>query len=261
MAKYRIHPIRVGSFEKLELSSLTLMHDQGVKIKAPLIMYLIENDETAVLVDTGGSDEAWSSAHHTRIVRPPEEEPLEALRRLGYEAEDILCIVNTHLHWDHCFNNALFPNARIYVQEKELDYAKAPLPAHWKFYEAEQLGFTPAWKLAEDKIVSVCGELELFDGIKLIPLPGHSPGFQGVLVDTEAGRCMIAGDCVGLISNIENKLPHQRIASGIYTCLKSSYDSLETVARLADYVLPGHDARVFESEGCPSSAFERKDNK
>lgn len=36
--------------------------------------------------------------------------------------------------------------------------------------------------------------MEFAPGVRLITLPGHSPGSQGVLVDTEKGKCLIAGD-------------------------------------------------------------------
>lgn len=246
MAYYKIYPIRVGVFENLEVSTLTLLQNQGVKMAAPLIMYLIKGEEHCVLVDTGGSDETWAAEHHTRIIRPDAEDPIQALKRFGLAPEDIRYVVNTHLHWDHCFNNDRFPNARIYVQEKELEYAENPLPAHYKFYEAPALGFTPKWMLARDQIVPVTGEYNLLPGIRLVPLPGHTPGFQGVLVDTTQGTYMIASDTIGLISNYIGKAPQQRIASGIYCSLADSYNSLETIYQMADFILPGHDPVVFD---------------
>jgi N-acyl homoserine lactone hydrolase len=37
-------------------------------------------------------------------------------------------VIFTHLHWDHCSNVNLFPNARFTVQDKELRYAVSPIP-------------------------------------------------------------------------------------------------------------------------------------
>src|SRR3972149_878825 len=73
------------------------------------------------------------------MAPPPEQRPLAALARLGIRPEDIDIVINTHLHWDHCYNNHLFPRATIYAQRAELQYAIAPLPLH-------------TWALAGDNV-------------------------------------------------------------------------------------------------------------
>ena len=66
------------------------------------------------------------------------------LRQRGLEPGDIDVVINTHLHWDHCSNNALFPKATFYVQRDELGYACAPLPVHRQAYEKNP-GLSPGW--------------------------------------------------------------------------------------------------------------------
>jgi glyoxylase-like metal-dependent hydrolase (beta-lactamase superfamily II) len=51
---------------------------------------------------------------------------VNTLKDHGIERGDIDTVVLTHLHWDHCQNTDLFPNARILVNPKELDYARNP---------------------------------------------------------------------------------------------------------------------------------------
>lgn len=43
----------------------------------------------------------------------------------GVAPENIKTVIMTHLHWDHAGNNGLFQNARFYVQQRELDYARS----------------------------------------------------------------------------------------------------------------------------------------
>jgi N-acyl homoserine lactone hydrolase len=38
------------------------------------------------------------------------------------------------------------------------------------------------------------GEVELLPGVRLLPTPGHTPGHQSVLVDTDDGLVVCAGD-------------------------------------------------------------------
>ena len=39
---------------------------------------------------------------------------------------DVVCVINTHLHFDHCGGNRLFPGMPIHVQRAEREAAKAP---------------------------------------------------------------------------------------------------------------------------------------
>ena len=129
--------------------------------------------------------------------------PVQALKDLGIDAQDVKTIINTHLHWDHCFNNALFPNAKIYVQKKEIQFAISPLPTQYVYYESHQLGMTPQWIKSMDRFVVVDGDYPLQDGIDLIFTPGHTPGFQSVLVNTADGKYLIASDFIGQLDNWE----------------------------------------------------------
>jgi glyoxylase-like metal-dependent hydrolase (beta-lactamase superfamily II) len=256
---YEITPIRVGEFHGLEASVLTMGRDLGKKVTAPLVMFLVRNAERTVLVDCGGSDEAWSSRHHTRIVRPPEEAPEASLAALGVRVEELKTLALTHLHWDHCFNTALFPKADIYVQARELAYARDPLPPDYKFYEAAAIGLKPAWAADTGRMVEVEGDAALAPGIDLVSLPGHSPGFQGVLVKTKGGRCLIAGDCLGLSANWpESRNPREAVPSGVYASLKDYYQSFEKIAGICDHILPGHDPGLFEAANRAAGEGGRK---
>ena len=54
--------------------------------------------------------------------------PDEALRLLGICPKEIDTVIMSHLHWDHCYNNHLFPQADFYIQKKEMMSAVCPLP-------------------------------------------------------------------------------------------------------------------------------------
>jgi glyoxylase-like metal-dependent hydrolase (beta-lactamase superfamily II) len=163
------------------------------------------------------------------------------------EPEDIELLINTHLHWDHCYNNDLFPKARIYVQRSEIRFALDPVPPQYIYYETPQLGFaSQPWMKSAHRFESVDGDYHLLDGIDLVPLPGHTPGFQGVLVNTDGGRYLIASDAIPFLANWENRTYGLPQPSSIYTDLVAFYDSLKKMISICNYVLPGHDYRVLE---------------
>jgi glyoxylase-like metal-dependent hydrolase (beta-lactamase superfamily II) len=251
METYQIIPIKTGEFTQAEKSNFTYMIDQGTKLVAPILMYLIKGRDKLILVETGGSDEEWARKYHHPIRQKEEEKPLNALKLLGVNPEDIEIIVNTHLHWDHCFNNKLFPKAKIYVQIREMECAINPLPPQYVYYESYQIKMFPQWLNALDKIVSIDGDYVLCDGIELVTLPGHTPGLQGVLVNTDDGKYLIAGDAAPLFENWEGNAMHAHIPSGIHYSLPEYYETIKKMERICQHVLPGHDNKVFARKCYP----------
>jgi N-acyl homoserine lactone hydrolase len=110
----------------------------------PGFVHVIEHPQGRVLVDTGlidstpELDEEWS----------PRFDP-------GAIPRDVVCVINTHLHFDHCGGNRLFAGTPIYVQQLEREAAHAE---------------------------------------RVVPTPGHTPGHQSVLVETDDGLVVVAGD-------------------------------------------------------------------
>ena len=95
-----------------------------------------------------------------------------------------------------------------------------------------------------NRIKVIDGDYQVEDGIKCVYIPSHTPGFQGVLVKTEKGNYFIAGDAVGLFECWET-IPH--VPSGIFNNLEQYYESIEKIERIADFVLPGHDGKIFDN--------------
>jgi glyoxylase-like metal-dependent hydrolase (beta-lactamase superfamily II) len=247
MCGLRIRPVSFGRFVSAEKSNFTYGIDQGVKIEAPIVGWLIEGGRKRILVDTGGSDPEWAAKYHHPVARSPEEEPVTALQRFGLSPLDIDLVVNTHLHWDHCFNNDLFANATIFVQEEELRYAIAPLPCHAVYYESWEIGMTPPWIKSIGRIKAIKGQREIEKGVTVIPLPGHTPGFQGVLVEAKSGRFLIAGDACPLFENWRGRFHQKYIPPGIHVNLFDCYQTFEKLEALGAKILPGHDKEVLET--------------
>ena len=67
-------------------------------------------------------------------------------------------------------------------------------------------------------------------------------------MQTSEGKYFIAGDTFGLFKNLEYEPP---FISGIYVDLEKYYGSLQKIAELSAFVLPGHDFRVLERETYP----------
>jgi len=71
-------------------------------------------------------------------------------------------------------------------------------------YEALQLGMEPIFLKVIERIKTVeMRETQIVEGVKTIPLPGHTPGSIGVVVETEKGPHVITGDAVSKYGNLK----------------------------------------------------------
>jgi N-acyl homoserine lactone hydrolase len=250
MSKWTIWPISVGTIGQVEKSNLTFGHHQGEKLDVCSVMYLLKGGSELILVDTGMSEPDWASKYHHPSFRDESQKPNVALSKLGVAPEEIGIIICTHLHWDHCFNNSLFTNARIIVQKAEIQYALFPLPIHALYYEAFSIGMTPPWLKDIGRFEAVDGDLEIASGVSVVRLPSHTPGFQGVSVKTRKGIYLIGSDFCPLFENWPN-MDKEPIPSGIHVNLVDYYDSFKKVSTVAEFILPGHDLKVLEEEFYP----------
>jgi len=138
----------------------------------PCFVHVVEHPRGRVLVDTGLID----STPEVDDEFSPRFDP-NAIPR------DVVFVINTHLHFDHCGGNRFFRGTPIYVQRREREAARTPdytVPEWVEFEGAEY--------------VELDGPSELLPGLRVVPTPGHAPGHQSVLVDTDAGVVVVGGD-------------------------------------------------------------------
>ncbi|MBM6402229.1 MBL fold metallo-hydrolase [Phycicoccus sp. MQZ13P-5] len=153
--------------------------------RMPVHAHLVEHPEGRVLVDTG-----LTQSHPLAADLDPRPYPLS-----GHDLDltTIDAVVNTHLHFDHCGGNILFPGTPIHVQRTEVEDALT------------EDGYTVReWVQAPGlTYVPVDGELELLPGLRLVPTPGHTRGSQVVVVDDGEQRTVIGGDVAVWFGELE----------------------------------------------------------
>jgi N-acyl homoserine lactone hydrolase len=144
--------------------------------------WLVRHPETMLLVDTGIAEHLPpDDVERLKFVRTP---ITEALASIGTTPKAIDLVINCHLHADHAGGNVAFPDARILVQPAELVAAHQP-----------DYSLPDALNLDAGRYEQRDGEYEPLPGIRVIPTPGHSPGHQSVVVETDAGTLLLAGQC------------------------------------------------------------------
>lgn len=154
----------------------------------------------------------------------------QALAERGLSASDIDVLLLTHAHWDHVQGLQYFDNAVIMTHPRELDYISNP---HGEDYA------TPAWTKAmldQYDIRHATEGTELAPGVRVVEVPGHSPGTIAVAADTAQGTAVITGD------SIQNALvaQHRRNALVFWNEAQANA-SVERIVDMADVIYPGHD--------------------
>jgi N-acyl homoserine lactone hydrolase len=143
------------------------------------------------------------------------------LKKLGVDPGEIDTVVLSHVHWDTAANADLFPNAEIVLHEKELAYAEAP-----NSHDADTPGYVGR-ALRRLRLRPVTGEQEIATGVRLVELPGHTPGSIGALV----GNALLAGDAVTWAGDIRYQRGYD----------ERTRQSLCRALTLAEVIYPGHD--------------------
>jgi N-acyl homoserine lactone hydrolase len=149
---------------------------------------------------------------------------LGRLKRLGLTPADIDTVVLSHLHWDTATD--LFPNAEIVVHERELAYAERPAAHDWA---------TPPYMgraLKKLRLKPIAGEYDIAPGVRVVELPGHTPGSIGLLV----GRELLAGDAVACARDAARGRAALWFSDGA-----QADASLAKALSSADIVYAGHD--------------------
>ena len=169
--------------------------------QGPVYAYAIRHPDGLLLVDTGVG---WGNEEIDDAYQP-ERRPLgEALSAHGLELQDVVLLVNTHLHFDHCGSNHLFPRVPIYVQQDE--YAAAHALPHFTI---------PSWvDFSDARYEQVPGEQHLLPGVHLLPTPGHTPGHQSVAIETESGLAVLAGQAIYSAAEYQQLVSTGQLASG-----------------------------------------------
>ncbi|MFQ6548505.1 MBL fold metallo-hydrolase [Aestuariibius sp. 2305UL40-4] len=173
--------------------ALTAAYIDGEVHPTGVNAYVIETGDRRVLVDAG-----------TGTAMGPGLGQLGAnLAATGIEPGSVDAIVATHLHPDHVGgavneSGAVFPNAELIVSQADLDFwtdeaisSGAPQAVR-PFFELAQA----AVDLYSDRLSVVSGEADLGGGLTAVPMPGHTPGHIGVMVESDGKQLLIWGDVI-----------------------------------------------------------------
>ena len=211
-------------FFTLDKSFLIYMKYMGQPYNAALKPLLILTPKEKIIVDTGAGE--LPEKHRTlfNVKRRAEENLKAQLAHHGLIPNDIDIVVNTHLHFDHCGNNALFKNAKFIVQADEYRYAFEPDRFQQAAYLRELFDVKIDYELTQ-------GERQIANDVFVVPTPGHSIGHQSVIIKTDNKDYVYCGDAAPTRENLE-----RRNIPGILYCAHKALNSIDHLRTIKDAV-------------------------
>ena len=183
--------------------------DERNRIPLAMRCLLVETPDALVLIDNGagnkenekfidiyGLDNAASDADRfpTRVE--------EALAHVGFRADDVDIVIDTHLHFDHAGGNTRraedgsvelsFARARYIVQSGELQWSRIRnerIQASYPRHNIEPV-------VAAGRMDLVEGDVEIVPGVSVLRTPGHTPHHQSVLITSNGETACFLADVI-----------------------------------------------------------------
>lgn len=221
----------------------------------PIWVWVIEHSEGNFLIDTGETFSVFESDFYDNL--PPsvryfmktqlkfemsgEEEIDRQLEKIGLSTEKIDQVILTHLHGDHVHGLKHFMEKPILVSKRE-----------WETTDKFTLKLLP--KGIRPFLVTFDNLFEQFDkmtyltkseDLMLVETPGHTIGHCSVLLRTDEGFLLFAGDAI----YYQNQLFEKEVSATIkdYKLALESCEAIVGFAKNSDLVvLPSHDKNAGE---------------
>src|SRR5215510_11094534 len=179
---WQIYAVRYAHHERMARGNF-IVGDPHDDAPMPLDYYVwgLLSEDRIIVVDTG-FDRPMAQKRSRTLLKPPGE----GLRAVGIDPAAVKDVLITHMHYDHCGNHDLFPQARFHVQDREMKFATGRYMSH------------AMMRFPFDE-----GDEETAPGLSLHHAGGHTKGMQIVRVHTRGCVVVLASDSSHLYANME----------------------------------------------------------
>ena len=213
------------------------LHDGPMPIDYNI--WIVENAHRRFIVDLGFDLE--SAARRNRKLT---HDPVGALEKIGIRCAEVTDVVITHLHCDHAGNIERFPNATVHAQDSEVAFvsSRCMCEDHLRYpFELDHV-LNIVRKNFAKQLAFHDGDEDLFPGVAVHKLPGHTAGLQGVRVKTPRGHVLLVSDATHYFPNAYNLRPHPITID--VAAMIASYRKIISLVSGPDFLIPGHDPKV-----------------
>lgn len=222
LGAWKIHSVRTGGMWldggamfgiiPKPLWEKKLKADERNRIPMCMRTLVIEHDIGPIVIETGAGNKESDKFYDIYGIdsrTPDGRTGLEAgLKEIGIAPDKVAMVIDTHLHFDHAGGNTYrdkdgkvrltFPNARYVVQAGEYHYATHTNERTGGSYFDHN--FVPVKEAGRFDLVD--GERQIVPGVTVIPVPGHTPHLQGVLIQSGGESLFFITDLVPTTAHI-----------------------------------------------------------
>jgi glyoxylase-like metal-dependent hydrolase (beta-lactamase superfamily II) len=230
--------------------------DEQNRIRLAMNVLLIDDGRTKTLVDSGAGTKTGKKWREIYALESTGAD--ELLAPAGLDADSIDRVVNSHLHFDHAGGNTArsasgqlvpaFPRAEYIFQRDEIETARLDNEKTRAAYEPDD--FEPLFS-EPGRVRLVEGETILGRGVSMVPVPGHTPGLQMVVVGTREGTLAFPSDLVPTASHV----PYNWIMAFDLDPLMTLYSKKRWLPRAA---AEGWKLLFEHDENCPLATIEEQ---
>jgi glyoxylase-like metal-dependent hydrolase (beta-lactamase superfamily II) len=241
MTPYEIYAIRYAHNPNAKRSTNFIggdPHDGPMPLD--YFVWAIKGPDCNYVLDTG-FDAAMAAKRQRQMLQSPSV----GLRAIGVEPEAVNDVILSHMHYDHCGNYDMFPNARYHLQEQEMAYCTGRCicyPGLRAPFEEEDV-VAIVRKLFAGRVAFHDGVEELAPGLTLHHVGGHSKGLQFVRVWTRRGWMVLAADASHFYANMEEGRAFPIVHNHEQTL--AGYETMRRLSSQKNGIIPGHDPLVL----------------
>jgi N-acyl homoserine lactone hydrolase len=237
-------------------------HNQGTT-RIPFGYVIIKGMGTVAMFDVGFRNDMGGAVLAQRFGVTDWESPDTVMAKIGMSPADVQHIFIGHAHFDHMGNLMAWPNAHVYVQEREftswMNALQLPQQLGWVTGALNPEDMMDATQLAtQGRLTLVSGEVpDVLPGISIHPAHDtHTFGTQYISIRTGGGTWVGAGDAMYWYANVEGA-PQYGAAAGVFvplgyaqgnqvTQLEIMNEMLDRAGGDLNRIIPGHDPAIFQ---------------
>jgi len=236
---YTIRAVRYGTVPKFPLGELVMGAPKDQLIDIAMVFWVIQGGGHIVLFDSGFHREKWFK----EFPSPDYIAPDKAVEQMGIAPGSVTDVIISHAHWDHMGGIDLFPNATIWIQQREFEYYTG---AAWQ--SGGHHGGIDADDVTELVRRNTRGQVRLVDGDNVEILPGiraytgarHTFASQYIRVGGETPFVLASDNCY-LYENLRSHRASATFDPSDAEANVAAQHRMIALAGSAERVVPGHD--------------------
>lgn len=241
MTPYEIYAVRYAHNPNAKRSNNFIggdPHDGPMPLD--YFVWAIKGPDGNFILDTG-FDAAMGVKRDRRMLLSPDK----GLKAIGVEPDQVKNVILSHMHYDHCGNYDMFPNAKYHLQDQEMAYCTGRCicqPGLRGPFEEEDV-VAIVRKLFDGRVAFHDGVDEIAPSLTVHHVGGHSKGLQVVRVWTRRGWMVLAADASHFYANMEEGRAFPIIHS--HEATLAGYDTMRKLTSQPNGIIPGHDPLVL----------------